>query len=90
MRNIQFAFIIYTTLVTIIIDLNVAVISSTIGFYLAKKYFSITDCEVNLSELMDADFENKSLHGVSTESHHEHHIFEDSATEPETIREKII
>jgi sulfate permease, SulP family len=90
MRNIQFGFIIYTTLVTIIIDLNVAVISATMGFYVAKKYLSISDCEMNISELMDADFENKSLHGVATESHHEHHIFEDSATEPETIREKTI
>jgi SulP family sulfate permease len=42
-HNIQFAFILYTTLITVLIDLNVAVISGTILFYLGKKYLNFVD-----------------------------------------------
>lgn len=44
-RNIQFLFIIYTTLVTVIVDLNVAVFSGTILFYIGKKFFGVIDAE---------------------------------------------
>lgn len=41
--NIQLGFILYTTLVTITIDLNVAVISGTVLYYLGVRYFHVTD-----------------------------------------------
>lgn len=40
---IQLFLVIYTTLTTVLIDLNVAVISGTIFFYLANKYLQIPD-----------------------------------------------
>ena len=48
-RNIQLFFIIYSTLVTVFIDLNVAVVTGTIMFFIAKKYMSITDAEEDFS-----------------------------------------
>lgn len=50
-RNIQMMFIIYTTVVTVLIDLNVAVISGTIFYYIGKKYFGVTDAEPDLEEI---------------------------------------
>lgn len=41
--NWQMILIIYTTLITVFFDLNVAVISGTILFYLGKKYLSFKD-----------------------------------------------
>lgn len=51
LRNIQMLFVIYTTLVTVVVDLNVAVISGTILFYLGKKFFGITDAESDFEEV---------------------------------------
>ena len=48
-RNIQLFFIIYSTLVTVLIDLNVAVVTGTIMFFIAKKYIGITDAEEDFS-----------------------------------------
>ena len=53
-RNIQLFFIVYSTIITVIIDLNVAVISGTIFFYLAKKYFKISDAEDSY-EIVDSE-----------------------------------
>jgi MFS superfamily sulfate permease-like transporter len=50
-RNLQFAFIGYTTIVTVIIDLNVAVISGTILFYLVKYFWSVRDAETDFSDI---------------------------------------
>jgi len=50
-RNIQFLFIIYTTLVTVIVDLNVAVFSGTILFYIGKKFFGVIDAEDDYEEV---------------------------------------
>ena len=52
-RNIQFAIIIYTTLMTVLVDLNIAVISGTIIFYIGKRYFGFVDTEGNFSEVHD-------------------------------------
>ena len=41
--NWQLILIIYTTLITVFFDLNIAVISGTILFYLGKKYLSFKD-----------------------------------------------
>lgn len=49
-RNLQFLFILYTTVVTVLIDLNIAVISGTIMFYLARRYWAMEDVEADFSE----------------------------------------
>lgn len=48
-RNIQMFFVIYSTLVTVLIDLNVAVVTGTFMFFIAKKYLSISDAEADFS-----------------------------------------
>lgn len=50
-RNIQLILILYTTLVTVLIDLNVAVFSGTAIFYLGKKFFGFEDAEDDFSEV---------------------------------------
>lgn len=56
-RNIQLGFIMYTMLVTAFYDLNIAVFSATIIFYLCKWAFKISDLEsdfANEEELTNA------------------------------------
>lgn len=50
-RNIQLLFIIYTTLITVVVDLNVAVFSGTILFYIGKKFLGIVDAEDDYEEV---------------------------------------
>lgn len=50
-RNVQFAFIAFTTLVTVIVDLNVAVITGTILFYISKYLWKIRDVEPDFQEV---------------------------------------
>lgn len=54
-RNIQLAFIAYATLLTVFIDLNVAVVSGTLLFYLIKRFVPISDAEGDLSEVHSAE-----------------------------------
>lgn len=54
-RNIQLGFIIFTTLVTVIVDLNVAVVSGTILFYLAKYFWKINDVEPDFQEISEQE-----------------------------------
>jgi len=54
-RNIQLAFILYTTLVTVLVDLNMAVISGTILFYLAKYFWKIEDAEATLQDISEKE-----------------------------------
>jgi len=59
-RNIQFAFILYTTVMTVLVDLNVAVVSGTVLFILGRKFMGFTDAEedfavVHENESMKAD-----------------------------------
>lgn len=51
MRNIQFAFIFYTTVVTVLVDLNIAVVSGTVLFYIAKYFWGIVDVEPDFQEV---------------------------------------
>jgi SulP family sulfate permease len=44
-RLLQLFFVLYTTLMTVFLDLNIAVISGTILFYLAKRYNLVVDAE---------------------------------------------
>lgn len=46
-RNLQLGFIIYTMLLTALVDLNVAVISGTILVFIANKKFGFNDIEVD-------------------------------------------
>jgi MFS superfamily sulfate permease-like transporter len=50
-RNIQLLFILYTTVVTVVIDLNIAVISGTVFFYIAKYIWKIRDVEPDFEEV---------------------------------------
>lgn len=55
-RNFQFFLILYTTIITVVFDLNVAVITGTIIYYLAinlfKKY-KIKDVEAHIDEVKE-------------------------------------
>ncbi|MBK8700398.1 MAG: SulP family inorganic anion transporter [Saprospiraceae bacterium] len=53
-RNMQLFFIVYSTLVTVFWDLNIAVVTGTIFFFLAKKYMNITDAEDEY-EIVDSE-----------------------------------
>jgi len=50
-RNIQLMLVLYTTIVTVVVDLNVAVISGTIIFYAGKKFLGFVDAEDDFSEV---------------------------------------
>jgi SulP family sulfate permease len=50
-RNIQLIFIAYTTVITVVIDLNVAVISGTIFYYVAKYFWDVKDAEADMTEV---------------------------------------
>jgi len=62
--NFQFAFVLYTTLITILIDLNVAVISGTILFYLCKRFFGLKDYEAKSIMLLDSEKMYKVKQGI--------------------------
>jgi sulfate permease, SulP family len=47
-RNLQLLFILYTTVVTVVVDLNIAVVSGTILFYVAKRFGFLEDLETDL------------------------------------------
>ena len=49
-RNIQLGFILYTMFATALVDLNFAVFSGTVFFYLAKRYWKIKDVEITLTD----------------------------------------
>ncbi len=50
-RNIQLAFILYTTVVTVMVDLNIAVLTGTVFFYAAKYFWKISDVEPDFEEV---------------------------------------
>lgn len=54
-RNIQLLFILYTTAVTVAVDLNIAVISGTIFFYIAKYFWKIQDVESDLEQVSEQE-----------------------------------
>lgn len=61
-RNIQFFIILLTTLITVFFDLNIAVLSGTVLFYVLKKTISLKDAEDDFSQV-----EAEELLGVSVE-----------------------
>lgn len=54
-RNLQLLFIAYTTIVTVLVDLNIAVLSGTVLFYLARRFWSMEDVEADLDDIDDQD-----------------------------------
>lgn len=54
-RNVQLLFILYTTVVTVFIDLNVAVISGTIFFYVARHIWKIQDVESDFEQISERE-----------------------------------
>ena len=56
-RNIQLLFIAYTTVVTVVVDLNIAVLTGTVFYYLAKYFWSIEDAEADLTEVTEREEE---------------------------------
>jgi SulP family sulfate permease len=54
-RNIQLSFILYTTIITVMINLNIAVISGTIIFYVCKYFWSIRDVEPDFEEVSERE-----------------------------------
>jgi MFS superfamily sulfate permease-like transporter len=45
-RNVQLALIVFTTLITVLVDLNIAVLSGTALFYIGKFFWEkVTDVE---------------------------------------------
>jgi SulP family sulfate permease len=60
-RNIQALFIVYTTVMTVVFDLNVAVITGTIFYYIGKKYFNVVDAEDDFSEVRSEELHGQSL-----------------------------
>lgn len=60
-RNIQLAFIAYTTIITVVFDLNIAVITGTVFFYIGKKFFNVRDAEDDY-EKVSAE-ESKTISG---------------------------
>lgn len=57
MRNIQLFFVIFTTVLTVVVNLNVAVLSGTILFYLCKYFWSISDVEPDFQQVTEQESE---------------------------------
>jgi SulP family sulfate permease len=55
MRNVQLLFILYTTVVTVLIDLNIAVISGTVFFYVSKYFWKIQDVESDFEQISEQE-----------------------------------
>lgn len=54
-RNIQLAFIAFTTIVTVVIDLNIAVLSGTALFYISRYLWKISDVEPDFQEVSERE-----------------------------------
>ena len=54
-RNIQFAFILLTTILTVAVNLNMAVISGTILFYICRYFWQIRDVEPDFQEVSEKE-----------------------------------
>jgi sulfate permease, SulP family len=57
MRNIQLLFILYTTVMTVVIDLNIAVVSGTVFFYLSKYFWKVQDVESDFEQVSEPEAE---------------------------------
>jgi SulP family sulfate permease len=57
MRNIQLLFILYTTVITVLIDLNIAVLSGTVIFYVSKYFWKVQDVESDFEQVSEPEAE---------------------------------
>jgi len=64
-RNIQLFFIVYATLLTVFIDLNVAVISGTVLFYVLKRFVPFNDAEADMAEVHSQDMLGQEVGSTS-------------------------
>ena len=60
-RNIQFGIILYTTAITVFVDLNIAVLTGTLLYYGLKFFLKTQDAESDLSEV--SEHESKLITG---------------------------
>ena len=60
-RNIQFGIILYTTAITVFVDLNIAVLTGTVLYYGLKYFLNTKDAESDLSEV--SEHESKLITG---------------------------
>ncbi|MBI1194006.1 MAG: hypothetical protein GC205_12675 [Bacteroidetes bacterium] len=60
-RNIQLFFIAYTTIITVVVDLNVAVLTGTVFFYLAQHFLGAVDVEADFSEVHSEELLGASI-----------------------------
>ena len=56
-RNIQLLFILYTTVITVLIDLNIAVLSGTVIFYVSKYFWKVQDVESDFEQVSEPEAE---------------------------------
>ena len=54
-RNIQLFFILYTTIMTVVVDLNIAVVSGTIFFYVSKYFWKVQDVESDFEQISEQE-----------------------------------
>jgi SulP family sulfate permease len=54
-RNVQLFFVMYTTVVTVLVDLNTAVISGTAFFYIAKYFWDVRDVEPDVEAVAEEE-----------------------------------
>jgi SulP family sulfate permease len=54
-RNIQFGLILFTTIVTVLINLNIAVITGSILFYTIRYFWNIPDVEPDFQEVSERE-----------------------------------
>lgn len=54
-RNTQLLFIAYTTIITVMVDLNIAVITGTILFYVGKYFWNVSDAEADLDQVSEQE-----------------------------------
>jgi SulP family sulfate permease len=54
-RNIQLLFILYTTIITVLIDLNIAVLTGTAFFYISKYFWKVQDVESDFEQISEAE-----------------------------------
>ena len=54
-RNIQLIFILYTTIITVVVDLNIAVVTGTIFFYISKYFWKVQDVESDFEQISEQE-----------------------------------
>lgn len=64
-RNIQLLLIVYATLVTVLVDLNVAVLTGTVLFYLLRRAIGLNDAEAELADVHAQDLYGQEVDSIA-------------------------